>query len=107
MVVVEFDVAGQNRPVGQGEVLGEAAPEQAGFQEPKVFDRLHPDATGALAVPFLHDELLRHVDQTTGEVTRVGGAERGVGEALASTVRRDEVLEHGQAFTEVGLDRAG
>src|SRR5262249_6136692 len=28
------------------------------------------------------------------------------GQTLASTVRRDEVLEHGEAFTEVALDRA-
>jgi len=40
-----------------------------------------------------------------GEVTRVGRLERGVGETLAGAVRRDEVLEHREAFTEVGRDR--
>ena len=52
------------------------------------------------------DELLRDVDESTGQVAGVGGTERGVGEALARAVRRDEVLEHRQAFTEVALDRA-
>ena len=58
-----------------------------------------------LAVLLADDELLRDVDETTGQVAGVGGAERGVGETLAGTVRRDEVLEHRQALTEVRLDR--
>ncbi len=67
---------------------------------------LDPDATRALAVVLAHDELLRDVDETTGQVAGVGGTERGVGETLAGTVRRDEVLEDRQALTEVRLDRA-
>ena len=52
------------------------------------------------------DAVLRDVDQTAGEITRVRGLERGVGEALAGTVGRVEVLEHGEPFLEVGDDRA-
>ena len=52
-----------------------------------------------------HDHVLGDVDQAPGQVARVGGAERRVGEALAGAVGRDEVLEHGQALHEVGLDR--
>ena len=51
------------------------------------------------------DHVLRDVDETARQVARVGGAQRGVGEALARAVRRDEVLEHRQALHEVGLDR--
>src|SRR3954471_15335958 len=49
------------------------------------------------------DHVLRDVDQAPGEVARVGGAQRGVGQALAGAVRRGEVLEHVQALHEVRL----
>ena len=58
------------------------------------------------AVVLADDHVLRDVDEAPGEVPRVGRAERGVGEALAGAVGRDEVLEHRQALHEVGLDRA-
>ena len=50
------------------------------------------------------DDVLRHVDETAGEVAGVGGLERGIGEALTRAVRRDEVLQHGEAFAEVRRD---
>src|SRR3954470_5420390 len=49
------------------------------------------------------DHVLRDVDQAPGEVARVGRAQGGVGQALAGTVRRGEVLEHVQALHEVRL----
>src|SRR5438132_83405 len=54
-------------------------------------------AVGA-AVLLADDDVLGDVDQTTGEVTRVGGTEGGVGQTLTSTVSRDEVLQHRQAL---------
>ena len=69
-----------------------------------VVQRVH-DALGGTAVDLAHDDVLRDVDQTTGQISRVGGTQRGVGQALAGAVRRDEVLEHRQAFAEVRLDR--
>ena len=50
--------------------------------------------------------VLRDVDEAAREVTGVGRLERRVGQTLPGAVRRDEVLEHGQAFAEVRLDRA-
>ena len=50
--------------------------------------------------------VLRDVHETTREVAGVRRLERRVGQTLTSAVRRDEVLEHRQAFTEVRLDRA-
>src|SRR5207248_2538358 len=47
----------------------------------------------------------RDVDETTGQVARVGGPQRGVRQALAGAVGGDEVLQHGQALAEVRLDR--
>ena len=58
------------------------------------------------AVGLADDHVLRDVDQTPRQVSGVGGTQGGVGEALAGAVGRDEVLEHRQAFHEVGLDRA-
>ena len=59
-----------------------------------------------LAVVRADDHVLSDVDQTPGQITRVGRPQRRVGEALAGAVGRDEVLEHRQALHEVGLDRA-
>ncbi len=50
------------------------------------------------------DDVLRDVDETAGEVAGVGGLECGIGEALARAVGGDEVLQHGEAFTEVRRD---
>src|SRR5256886_2148949 len=68
-------------------------------------DVRHPDATRGATVFGPYDHVLGHVDQPAGEITRVRGAQRRVGETLAGAVGRDEVLEHGQPFREVRLDR--
>ena len=65
---------------------------------------MHDAALGA-AVLLADDDVLRDVDQTTGQVAGVGGPQRGVGQTLAGAVGGDEVLQHGQALAEVGLDR--
>ena len=70
-------------------------------------DVLDPDAAGAAAVDLADDQLLGDVDEAPGQVAGVGGAQRGVGEALTGAVGRDEVLEHRQALTEGGHDRPG
>src|SRR3954463_10419363 len=67
-------------------------------------DRHEHAALGA-AVLLADDDVLRDVDQPAGEVAGVGGPQRGVGQALAGTVRGDEVLQHRQTLPEVGLDR--
>jgi hypothetical protein len=61
------------------------------------------DAVDGAAVVLGDDDVLGHVDQAPREVTGVGGLERGVGQALARAVGRDEVLEDGQALAEVGV----
>src|SRR4029453_4927753 len=57
-----------------------------------------------LAVVLSDDHVLRDVDETPRQVARVGRAQRRVGPALGGAGRRDEVLEHRQAFHEVRLD---
>ena len=68
-------------------------------------DRPGLDAVHRAAVDLVDDDVLRHVHQPAGQVARVGGLERRVGQPLARAVRRDEVLENRQPFTEVRRDR--
>ena len=62
------------------------------------------DALRGAAVVHGHDDVLGHVGQLAGEVARVGRLQGRIGQALAGTVRRAEVLQHAQALAEVGLD---
>ena len=71
-----------------------------------VDDGAHLDAARRAAIHIGDDAVLRHVDQTTRQITGVRRLERGVGETLAGAVRRVEVLEHREPFLEVGNDRA-
>ena len=43
--------------------------------------------------------------RSTGEIARVRGLQRGVGQSLTGAVRGDEVFQHGEAFAEVRRDR--
>src|SRR5690606_13376151 len=63
------------------------------------------EALRGAAVLLADDDVLRDVHQTTGQVTRVGGAQSGVGQTLAGAVRGDEVLRHRQSLTVRGDDR--
>ena len=62
------------------------------------------DAVGSTAVRLADDDLLGDIHQTTGQVTRVGGTQSGIGQALTSATGGDEILQNAQAFTVVGLD---
>ena len=64
------------------------------------------EALGRAAVVLADDDILRDVHETTGQVARVGRTESRVGQTLAGTVGRDEVLRHRQALAVRGDDRA-
>src|SRR5487761_1331540 len=95
------------------DVLGDAAPgagvldvvqlAQGAVGAP--LGNLHREPPVRAAVLLADDDVLRHVHQAPGQVPGVRGAQRGVGQALAGAVRRDEVLDHGQPLAERGLDR--
>src|SRR6185369_16522848 len=68
-------------------------------------DGAHLDAELGAAIVLRDDAVLRHVDQTAGQVTGVRGLQRGIREALAGAVGRVEVFKHRQTFLEVGNDR--
>src|SRR6185312_10033796 len=66
---------------------------------------LNGDAVFGAAIFSSDDAVVRHVDETAGEITRVRRLERGVGQTLAGAVGGVEVLQHGEPFLEVGKDR--
>ena len=100
-------VAGDDRAVGQRDVVGRNPAEDLRLQDPLVGGGVDDDPAGAAAVVFPDDQLLGHVDEAAGQVAGVGRPQGGVGQTLPGAVRRDEVLEHGEALTEVRLDRPG
>ena len=90
-------------------VLGRGATEHAGAERHRdlagLDQRPRGDARGRTAVLLGDDAVLRHVDQTAGQIARVRRLQRGVGETLAGAVGRVEILEHRQPLLEVGDDR--
>src|SRR5699024_2309289 len=63
------------------------------------------DAFGGVAVFFADDDFLADIDETAGQVTRVGGAQRGIGQTLAGASGRNEIFKDVQAFAVVGANR--
>jgi hypothetical protein len=57
------------------------------------------------AIMDADDAVLRHVDQTAGQIARVRRLERGIGQTLPGAVGRVEVFKNGQTFLEVRDDR--
>ena len=67
---------------------------------------LTTDNTAERAAVLLgNDHIGGDIDETTGQVTGVGGLECRIGESLAGTVGGDEVVEYGETLLEVGQDR--
>ena len=67
-------------------------------------DTWHVDAVDGAAIVFADDDVLCHVDQAASQVAGVRRLQRGIGQSLTGAVRRDEVLQHRQTFTEVRRD---
>ena len=64
-------------------------------------DSLTPNAVGGATVDLTNDEILCHVYEFTGQITGVGRLQGRIGQTLPSAVRRDKVIQHREAFTEV------
>ena len=56
------------------------------------------------AVLLADDDLLGNIHHSTGQVTGVSGTQSGIGHALTGASGGDEVLQNGQALTEVCLN---
>ncbi len=70
----------------------------------RLHQRRHFQAAQGATIFFHNNDVLRHIHQTAGEVTRVCRLERGVRQTFARTMRGDEVLDHRQSFTKVRGD---
>ena len=66
---------------------------------------LNPDAGGCTAVILTDDDILRYIYHSTGQVTGVRGTQCGICQALTCASSGDEVLQYGQTFTEIRLNR--
>ena len=62
-------------------------------------------STERSAVFFIDDHIVRHIDQTTSQVSGVGCLQCRIGQTLTCTVRRDKVLQHGKTFLKVRKNR--
>src|SRR3954471_14932639 len=87
------------------DVFGGGAAEHAvgerRYRGPALDDRAHLERPIGPAVFLDDDGILRHVDQTAGQISRVRRLQRRVRQALAGAVGRVEVFEDGQALLEV------
>ena len=105
MVAADQHFAG----LGIAKVLREEATHQALGQRldhrVAVLDVVHFDTVVGTAILFADDDVLRHVDETTGQITRVSGTQCGVSQAFPGATGGNEVLKDVQAFTVVGTDR--
>lgn len=61
-------------------------------------------AVGA-AILFADDDILRHIDETSRQISRVGRFERRIRQPFSGAVRRDKVLQYCQPFAERRFDR--
>ena len=66
-----------------------------------VEQRRHRDPAACPAVDLRNNQVLCNVNEATREVTRVSCLQRRIRETLAGTMRRNEVLQNVQTFTEV------
>ena len=78
---------------------------QADFDLFALVDDPLGDALRGAAVFHGDDDVLGDVGELARQVAAIGRLQGGIGQALAGTVGRAEVLEHRQPFAEVGLDR--
>ena len=93
---------------GDHHILGYHAAQHAlaqAFNHIAAFDdRGDGQAVDRAAVDLGDHQVLRHVDQATGQVAGVRRLQRGVGQAFTRAVSRDEVLQYVQAFAEIRRD---
>ena len=73
-----------------------------GFNDLAAFnDGAHLVAAVRAAILFGDNQILRHIDQTPGQVTRIRCFQCSVRQTFSGAVGGDEVLQHVQPFTEI------
>ena len=72
----------------------------------KGFDHNAGNLVSSLGTVGLPDtQLLGYIHHSPGQVTGVRSTQRRIGQTLAGSVGRHEILQHVQSLTEIGLDR--
>src|SRR5690625_3638964 len=106
-------VLAQHLAIGRGDLAGEGTTVDGGLDRVGQLgvpgggvlkDRQGQTAFGT-AVVLPDNHVLGDVYQPSGQVTGVSGPQCRIGQTLTSTVGGDEVLQHRQPVTVVGLDR--
>ena len=103
-VAIDQDLAGLRMDDRRRQPATDHARLQLG-QHLAVIGAVQPQPLFGAAVVDHDNRVLRHIDQTAGQVARVGRSQRRVGQTLATAVGRHKVFQHRQAFAEVRLDR--
>ena len=57
------------------------------------------------AVFFINNHIVRNVNQTTSQVSRIGSLQSGIRQTFTGTVSRDKVLQHRKSLFKVRQDR--
>ena len=70
-----------------------------------VGDLEYVDTVGGAAVLLTNDNVLRNVNESSCQITRVGGTERRISQTLTCATRGDEVFQNVKTLTVVGSDR--
>ena len=60
--------------------------------------------TENIAVFFTDNDILGNIDETTGQISRVGSPQCRIGQTFTGTMGRCEVIQYRQAFPEICLD---
>ena len=90
-------------------VLGNDPPQYAlrqGLNNVTAFDeRRHQQPFGGAAILLGDHQILGNVHEPAGQVSRVSGFQRGIGQAFSGAMRGNEVLQYVQTFAEIRGDR--
>ncbi|MBT9148645.1 MAG: hypothetical protein DDT28_00055 [Dehalococcoidia bacterium] len=71
-----------------------------------LFGRLaEPESIFSPAILLLDDHLLGYIDEPSSKIATIRGAQSRVGQALAGTMGRNEILQDGKSLAEVGFYR--
>jgi len=65
----------------------------------------HPGS--GVTIKGVNNDILRYIDQTTGQIAGIGGTQGGIGQTFTGAVRGDEIFQRGQSFAEVGANGQG
>src|SRR5208337_2086853 len=103
LIDIDDDAALEVLDLFEGDAAHDAVAQRLDF-DARFDDGLDVDTVAGAAVALVDDDVLRNVDQPAGQIARIGGLERRIGKALTRAVGGDEVLQHREAFAEVGSD---